>query len=272
MLKIGVRAHDYGRDTPQALFARIAADGYQGIQLAYKKAIRGVSHPQDVTAELIAQTNEALSKTGLEVAVLGAYVELSMADEAVRKAHVAEFCAFLPIARAVGAQCIGSETTQMHAQPGVTREQAFSCLIRSLEEIMPLAEDLGVTVAIEPVFTHTMNTPEMTRRVLDTVASPNLKVIFDPVNLLSPQEIPTQRSLWDRSFKAFGDRIAAVHLKGAAPDDRGQLRSVPFAQSIVDYPYVMNLIRALNRPLCLLREEADPAHAKEDIAFLRSLL
>lgn len=272
MLKIGVRAHDYGQDSPDALFARIAADGYTGIQLAFKKAITGVQQPSDVTPALLAQTQAALAAHALEVPVLGAYVELSMADEAQRKHHVEEFCAYLPIAKAIGAGCIGSETTQMHHQPGVTRKQALGCLLKSLKEILPAAQDLGVTVAIEPVYTHTMNTPELTREVLDAIDSPMLKVIFDPVNLLSPDQIPTQHQLWDRSFAAFGDRIAAVHLKGAALNTKGELVSAPFEQSVVDYPYVLDQIKSLDAPLYLLREEAQPSRAAQDLAFIRSML
>lgn len=34
MLTVGVRSHDYGKDAPEALFSRIAKDGYQAVMLA----------------------------------------------------------------------------------------------------------------------------------------------------------------------------------------------------------------------------------------------
>lgn len=272
MLSIGVRAHDYGSGSPQELFQRISADGFTGIQLAFKKAITGVKIPGDVTPTLLDNTKQALAASQLDVTVLGAYVELSLADQAARQAQLAEFCAYLPVAKALHAGCIGSETTPMHLQPGITRDQAFDCLIHSLSQIMPQAEQLGVTVGVEPVFTHTMNTPEITRKVLDTIASPNLKVIFDPVNLLHPDLINTQKQLWDRSFDAFGDKIAAVHFKGAGLNPQGEIHSVPFERSVVDYGYIVSMLKGLNRPICILREEAKPANAKQDIAFIRALM
>lgn len=48
----------------------------------------------------------------------------------------------------------------MSKQPaGTTREEAQELLCRSLAEILPTAEELGVTVGIEPVTLHSMNSP-----------------------------------------------------------------------------------------------------------------
>ena len=58
----------------------------------------------------------------------------------------------------LGAGCIGTETTSMEKQPaGTTRKEAQELLCRSLADILPAAEALGVTVAVEPVTYHSMN-------------------------------------------------------------------------------------------------------------------
>lgn len=159
----------------------------------------------------------------------------------------------------------------MSLQPGISRKEALQNLLRSLGEILPIAQQEGVLVAIEPVFTHAMNTPEQARWVLDQMASPNLGIIFDPVNVLNVQEIDSQRQLWERCFECFGDRIAAVHMKGADLCD-GEIVPVPYTDSALDYPYLFQQLKALGKDLPILREEVDPAHAREDVAFLRSFL
>lgn len=58
---------------------------------------------------------------------------------------------------------------------------------------MEYAEKLGVIVAIEPVCRHIVNNAKRARKVLDAIDSPNLQIIFDPVNLLDEsnyQEYP----------------------------------------------------------------------------------
>lgn len=43
---------------------------------------------------------------------------------------------------------------------------------------------MGVIIAIEPVVRHIVYDAKRARKVLDAINSPNLMIIFDPVNLL----------------------------------------------------------------------------------------
>jgi len=271
MFHVGARAHDYGRQSPETLFEKIQSDGFEGVQLALQKAISGVESFAVITPELVQNVRVCCEKTNLAIPVLGVYVEPSFADENMRRKSVQEFCRSIPFAKTLHAGCIGTETTSMTKQPGVSREDAIKNLLRSLNEILPLAEDTGVDVAIEPVFDHSMNTPEMTKMVLDAMQSPRLKVIFDPVNLLSPNEIPNQERLWNRCFSCFGGSITAVHIKWIKRDAAGLRQKAPLEESTVNYPAVFEGLRALKRDLFVIREEVIPDHAKQDIAFIKSL-
>lgn len=268
-IRIGVRAHDYGKRTPEGLFAAIAGDGWNSVQLACKKALIPVETPEDVTPALLERIKSALEKNGLDVGVLGSYVELAHADKTVRRQSAAEFCANLRIAKALGAGCVGSETTRVDA---ASRADGMKRLFHSLEQILPEAERLEVRVGIEPVAAHTLATPELARELLDTLQSPWLWIIFDPVNLLTPENFRNQDDLWKRSFDCFGERIAAVHMKGGALRD-GKIAAVPFPDSQVDYDVLFRSLRALTYDFPLLRDELeDVSRAREDLAFLKSRL
>ena len=269
MIRIGVRAHDYGKRTPEELFAAIAGDGWQSVQLACKKALVPVETTEDVTPALLERIKSELEKNGLDVGVLGSYVELAHADEAVRRQSAEEFCANLRVAQALGAGCVGSETTRADAS---SRADGMKKLLRSLEQILPEAERLRVRVGIEPVAVHTLATPELAKELLDTLQSRWLWIIFDPVNLLTPENFGSQGDLWKRSFDCFGERIAAVHMKGGALRD-GKIAAAPFADSQVDYDALSRALRALPYDFPLLRDELeDVSRAREDLAFLKSLL
>ncbi|HHV32897.1 MAG TPA: sugar phosphate isomerase/epimerase [Clostridiales bacterium] len=272
MIKIGARGHDYGKSTPQELFRRIRKDGFESLQLAFKKAIQGVDQFSDITPDVVKTVKESLKQYGLHTAVLGVYIDPALVhNSAKREADVAEFIASIPIAKELGVDCIGTETTHTSAQPDVTRKEALDTLYRSLWEIMPEAERQDVTVAIEPVYYHTVNTPELAREVLKTVASPNLKIIFDAVNVLSPEEIPNQDRLWARSFDCLGENIAAVHMKGAVCGENGSISGCAFSESLVHYDVLFHYLRQLPQDFSVLREEVDPAHGAEDFRFLKSL-
>lgn len=269
---IGARAHDYGRGEPDEILGRIAADGWQGVQIAFPKLFNGVTNWGEVTDESVQKAKVALDETKLQLWVLGVYVEPSMVVEADRKKSVDIFKSQLANAKLLGANCVGTETTNMEKQPaGTTREEAMLCLERSLAEILPEAERLGVTVAVEPVFYHAMGTPELTRRVLNNLKSPNLKVIFDPGNLYSPAEVGNQQQMWERAFDCFGDDIVAMHFKGVHVID-GVRMSCSLEDSQVDTRAVYRLLKQASVVPPILREEAVPARAKSDQALIKAVL
>lgn len=267
---VGARLHDYGKGTPDDLFARVSADGFAAVQLAYKKCVPTVKSYADITEALVNDTIAAEKAHNIQVAVLGTYVELAIND-ARRLQNVADFKSQLAVCKALGAGCIGTETTKMCDQPaGTTREEAQELLCRSLAEILPVAEELGVTVGVEPVTYHSMNSAAATRHILDTMRSPNLKVIFDLSNLVDADNVNTQDRIWNDIGELVGDKIVAVHFKGQAFNPDGSLLHTSLEDSLTDYAGAFAMLRQLPQEvLPVLREEAVPARAASDIAFMR---
>ena len=267
---VGARLHDYGKGTPDELFARVSADGFAAVQLAYKKCVPTVKSYADITEALVNNTIAAEKAHNIQVAVLGTYVELAIND-ARRLQNVADFKSQLAVCKALGAGCIGTETTKMCDQPaGTTREEAQELLCRSLAEILPVAEELGVTVGVEPVTYHSMNSAAATRHILDTMRSPNLKVIFDMSNLVSAENVDEQDRIWYDMGTLLGDQIVAVHFKGQAFAPDGSLLHTSLEESRTDYAGAFAMLRQLPQPaLPVLREEAVPARAASDIAFMK---
>ncbi len=269
-MTIGVRAHDYGKQPIETLTQAIAADGWQTVQLAFPKAAEGVGSFGDVTPEVVLRAGAALAAAKLEVAVLGVYIEPSLAEEEKRRAQAQILRDALPQGVALRAGCVGTETTSMKKQPGVTRAEALRALRRTLEEVLPEAERLGVRVAVEPVHYHALATPELARELLCEMRSPCLKIIFDPVNVLRQGDIDGQDALWARCADQLGEDIVAVHIKGAAreADSDGVLAAAPLEGSVVDYAALAARLRHVSAPL--LRELAVPAKAARDIAFIKA--
>lgn len=267
---VGARLHDYGKGTPDELFARVSADGFAAVQLAYKKCVPTVKSYADITEALVNDTIAAEKAHNIQVAVLGTYVELAIND-ARRLQNVADFKSQLAVCKALGAGCIGTETTKMCDQPaGTTREEAQELLCRSLAEILPVAEELGVTVGVEPVTYHSMNSAAATRHILDTMRSPNLKVIFDLSNLVDADNVNAQDRIWNDIGELVGDKIVAVHFKGQAFNPDGNLLHTSLEDSLTDYAGAFAMLRQLPQEvLPVLREEAVPARAASDIAFMR---
>lgn len=270
-MKIGLRAHDYGRKNIGDLLTSITRDGYEAVQLAIPKAIPGIDCHDEVTQDLVDDIHKECVKHGIEVTVLGCYIEPSLLDEQEREIHVQRFLRTMDFVKPLNATCIGTETTDFN-YPESQREEVFNILVDSVRKMVAKAEEIGVDIAIEPVSRHTLNTPELTARLLREVPSERLKVLFDPVNLLSAENIKNQDDLWDRSFKEFGDKICVVHIKGARLNDQGELISTSLKDSQVNYPKIMNWLKEHKPEVTLLREEIEEKMAKDDLEFIKSFL
>ena len=270
---LGVRGHDYGKGNVKDIFSHIKQDGWECTQLAFKKLVAGVTSYADVTPEIVTEVLDAMRNLKLDVAVLGTYVELGSLDSDKRKNDVADFISQIPICKALGASCIASETTYFdYMNPALNRNEGLNALLTSLETIMPEAERQGVIVALEPVWFHTMNTVEVTRQIIDNVSSPNLKIVFDPANLLSPKWLNKQDELYRRAIDCWGEFIAAVHYKGLHRIEQGY-HPCSLEESVVDYRAVFSALRDIpQQSIPLLREEAVPEFAKQDQKFIKQFL
>lgn len=268
---LGTRGHDYGKGKVKDIFSRIQEDGWSCTQLAFKKLVEGVKSYEDVTPELIKEVEAAVREVPLNIAVLGTYVDLGAVDDRKRQGAVKDFISQIPVCKALNVPCMGSETSAM-VQPGATHADAKRALLKSLEAIMPVAEEHGVIVALEPVYAGTMNSVETTREILDSVQSPNLKIIFDMANLMGPDWVEKQDVLYGRAIESWGDLIMAVHFKGVCYDENGR-RSCLLEDSIVDYAAAFDAMKGLPQEVIpVLREEAVPMIAKKDQAFMRRFI
>lgn len=270
---LGVRGHDYGKGNVKDIFSHIKQDGWECTQLAFKKLVAGVTTYADVTPEVVTEVLDVMRTLQLDVAVLGTYVELGSLDSDKRKNDVADFISQIPICKALGASCIASETTYFdYMNPTLNRNEGINALLTSLEAIMPEAERQGVIVALEPVWFHTMNTVEVTRQIIDNVKSPNLKIVFDPGNLISPEWLNRQDELYRRAIDSWGEFIAAVHYKGLHRIEQGY-HPCSLEESVVDYRAVFSALRDIpQESIPLLREEAVPEFAKQDQKFIKQFL
>jgi len=268
-MKIGVRAHDFGKHSAAELARIIAANGFNAAQLAVQKAITGVDSYLTLDAERCAEIRRAFVGAGIEISVLGCYIEPSLADRELRLAQIDVFRAGVRAARLLGAKYVGTETTRFEAGEA-ERESRYALLVDSVLRMTEAAEAEDVYVAIEPVLSHTLNSPELTARLLREIGSPRLRVIFDPVNLLDPERASSQDALWRESLDAFGPEICALHVKDLRRVESAWVRC-RLGQGVMDYTTISDGLRRLGADVPLLREELRPENAAEDRAFMERL-
>jgi sugar phosphate isomerase/epimerase len=169
-------------------------------------------------------------------------------------------------------RALGLGDLMLHAgfipEPGLPDRKPF---LDTLARVSDLAKSKGVTVAFETG----QETADLLRLTLDELKCPNLKVNFDPANML----------LYDkgdplRAVEILGPDIRSVHVKDAnrtttpgtwgeeVPLGKGQANIKQFVQTLKKVGY--------RGPLCIEREVGDQEQRLADIAhgirYLRECL
>lgn len=270
-MKLGCRAHDYGRYIPTDLAALLCRKGYTACQLTPAKALTGVDSYRQLTPQSAEEIGRAFGEAGVEITVLGCYMDLSNPDDDIRRAAVDNVTHCLQLQNAMGARCVGSESSYDHLEEE-EKARRFPLLVDSVLRITEAAARWDGRFAIEPVFWYPLDTVERTRTLLDRVGDPvHLGLILDAANLLKRRDQSRQGEVWTRWLDAFGPRILAMHIKDFVLEGDTYCPR-PLGQGVMDYTVIRRWLCA-NRPqMPLLREEVQPGQDAADLAFLRGLL
>jgi sugar phosphate isomerase/epimerase len=277
MLKIGLRAHDYGTNvSPEKLADILAPYKPACIQLALAKALSGVPGHGGLCPGYARGIRKVFEERGISIAVLGCYINPVHPDPEVREKQLRRFEEHLRFARDFGCSLVGTETGSCNGDcsfhPDTEKPAVFDLLCQSLERLVKTAEKCGSIAAIEAVAgQHTVSSIEKMRTVLRRLASPCLKVIYDPVNLIPKAGLfQSQKDFFAEAFTAFEDDIAAVHAKDFRMDAGVKSGALPAGTGELDYPALLSLIAERKPGIDILLENSSPDTGKQAIEFLRN--
>lgn len=273
-MKIGCRAHDYGRHPAEKLADILHKAGYQAAQVAVPKAIEGIEDYQHITPEQLEAIRAGFAAHGVEISVLGCYQDLSDPDAEKRAAAVQNVCRVLSWQHLAGGHCVGSETSYLHLD-AEGRAARRDWMEDSVLRIVEAAARADAVFAVEPVYWHPLDSMEAVQHLMDRVADPqHLHFIFDPANVLESRNIPRQEALWKDWLELIGSRIEAFHIKDfvyGATGEYDTYQPLPLGTGCLRYAEISRWLHSQDRDLPLLREEVIHSSAAADIAFMAAL-
>lgn len=221
-MNIGIRLHDTRPGTLRERLGYAAAQGFTCVQLAMSKAVPGFGMneaPQLLTRELAEEVREELCQARMQCAVLGCYLKLTSTDEteALRVREI--YRAHLRFAAWIGALCVGTETPPAEGPEGEAcrTEDCYNLFLKRVKPLVTDAEELGVTLAIEPVCTHIIHDAATAERMLNDLGSDHVRIILDAVNLIDSDHIGGADALIRDAIRRLGDRVCVLHMKDFLP-------------------------------------------------------
>lgn len=274
-LNLGMRLHD----TPQmGLEERLAYIERQGFTCAHAALGRLLDGEDSADAALTPGLAMALKRMfwahGIDFAVLGCYLNLANPDPAQLAAIQKRYKTHIRFAALAGCSVVGTETgapnTEYRYVPESHTEEAYQAFMKGLRPVAEYAEKMGVIVAIEPVFTHIIYTPQMARRMLDEIGSPNLQIIFDPVNLLHISNYENRSRIVRDAIELLGEDIAVLHIKDFQVGD-GELIQTAAGEGIMEYDEILRFVKTRKPFIQCTMEETTPENAVKAAAYIRGI-
>lgn len=249
MLQLGLRLHDAEKLPMEELLPVVKKKGYTCAHLALSKAMKEYPcTPSALTPGYALYLRHLFEKNGMDIAVLGNYLNLLHPDEEVIRQSMETYYAHIRFASLLGCGMVGTETGAPNREykfcPECRTEEALSVFIRHLKPIVRCAEQYGVILAIEPVARHVVWNARRARIVLDEIGSHNLQILFDPVNLLDLDNVDHREEVFAEAMELLGPDIAMVHFKDFIRVQEGHgLKAVGAGTGEMDFTPIMKFIK-----------------------------
>lgn len=274
-MRLGIRAHDTKYAPLDELIPNIHSMGFKCMHIALTKSIKEFTPDIcTMTPGLAMHMRELCIENKVDVAVLGCYLNLCNPNPEQHKKIVEKYKANIRFASILGCGVVGTETGAVNEEykyePANHTEEALNLFIENLKPIVKYAEQFGVIIAIEPVWKHIVCTIERARKVLDAIDSPNLQIIFDPVNVLYPGNIDRQDEIIEQAFDLLRDEIAVVHCKDFVVEG-DDLKSIAAGTGGLNCPLLLKKIKQYKPYVHCTLENTVPENAIATRDFMEKL-
>ena len=275
-MAFGMRGHDLGgKQNFSDFLQKVKKNNINYVQLAFKKSIADEDFTLgNYNPGFAHYIKKGLDENDKHVAVLGCYINPTNPVEEKRQTAVKTFIEHLKYARILGADMVGTETGRydpnLKIVPFTYTEGCYQLLLKSMREIVRAAEKLGVIVGVEGVATHTLYSPEMMRRFLDDINSPNVEVILDPVNLIDEKNYKEQEKVIDRVFEFYGDRVSVIHIKDFALID-GEVKYAQVGEGLFNYENLFKHLKGRKPHITMLIENSSEERFHSDCEYLQKI-
>lgn len=268
MLRLGVRGHDMPEAPFEEWVKSISDAGFCCTQLALPKAVKDFDvSDKALSSGMAFYMKRIFNKYNVDVSVLGCYKNLADPNKEALERTIESYKTNIRFASYLGVGVVGTETGATNSEYAFTEDchtkRALEIFTDNLKRVVEYAECMGVCVGIEPVYKHIMCDIERTRKVLDDVASPNLRIILDPVNLYNAENEKHGNDIIDGAFQLFGKEIDVIHIKDYHVID-GEIvsRPVTFGEGNMDIKHLMSVIKKEKPCIEVLMEDSLPSNVQ----------
>lgn len=277
-MQFGMRAHDLNKQEFKSLTSTLKEMDIKNIQLAFGKAISDIDFKTGNFSEgLCNYVSKELTKNDIHISVLGSYINPVLEDKEMLNGEIQKFKEHLKYAKLLNASMVGTETGKVKTTNDIEIERNYQLFLSTMREIKDTAEKLGVFFAVEGVAKETLCTSKMMKRFFYDIDSPNALAIYDPANLIYPEEAlhnEIAKNI-DNCFLDYADKMSVVHLKdfNVITDEMGNKvkESAKIGEGVMDFERIFYHLKRKKPYITMLIEESSKDQYQKDIDYLKNV-
>lgn len=213
----GYSTNAYVKTSVQEALGRIAQLGFDGVEIMCD---RPHLYPPDFNDDALASIKETLGEKGLHVTNLNSFTLFAVGDTYLpswiepeaerREIRVRHTIDCLKVAKALGAGNI-SIPPGGPLEAGMSRGRAFKLFYEGLDKVMPVAEELGIKVLVEPEPHLLMERTSEFKPFISDIRSDMIGLNFDIGHFYCAGEDPAE------AFETLFEWVGHMHVEDIAP-------------------------------------------------------
>jgi sugar phosphate isomerase/epimerase len=270
-MELGIFARTFdGTHIAQVLDA-VAAHGLRCVHFNLKCA--GVAPlPEKIAPASCQDIRKAFEKRGLRmVAISGTFNAIdpnknSRQEQIRRASELIRNCKRL--GTDVVSLCTGTRdpADMWRYHPENSSSSAWNDLIKTLEQLLPVAEAEKIVLGIEPEAANVIDSSRKARRLLDQMRSPCLKIILDAANLFWPDKLDNMTATLEEAVDLLGPDIVMAHAKDITGDEAKRQQAAGTGR--LDWSTLFRLLKRHDFDGPVILHNLKPEQVKSAVAFV----
>ena len=272
-MTLGIFAKTFDRATVEATFEAVRAQGLRLTHFNMSCAGRP-SMPETIPDSVAEHIGTTAAARSLDLVAVSGTFNMIHPDVSVRTRGLRRLEVLAAACDAMGTDvitlCTGTRdpNDKWRRHPNNDTSAAWHDLCESMERALAIAETYDVTLAFEPEHANVVNTAQKGIRLLKTMRSAHLKVVFDPANLFKTAAPDERRRLVKEGLTLLGEHVVMAHAKDRRPDGS----FCPAGRGVLDYEHYLRALRATGVDVPLVLHGLDEADVPDCLSFLREHL
>ncbi|BDA84426.1 epimerase [Aureimonas sp. SA4125] len=272
-MRLGIFAKTFAAIGAEPALRAVAAAGYEGAQ--FNLACLGLpSMPDRIDPAVAATIGAASRETGIVIEAVSGTYNMVHPDPAVRRRGMERLETLCAATTAMGTRlvtlCTGTrdpvDQWRWHADNATP--QAWRALCTEMTKALEIAERFDADLGIEPELANVVASAADARRMIETMASPRLRVVLDPANLFEVAEPAERRRLVDEAVDLLAGSIAMAHAKDRDP--KGGFTAA--GRGVIDFPHFVARLRSAGFDGPLVTHGLSETEARDVAAYLGGIV